>query len=246
MEENSTNAIYWCQQQEPLQRLVYGISHDMGAPLRSVVRFAELLRQRLGERLDEKEQYWLTLLTEGGSQAQAMVDGLLQYSRLQTHQQEHSPFSLAQMLELVVTTQRRETGRSDADIICTGEWPTLTGNPHHWRVLLTALVNNALLYQPLPVADVALAEPRVLIDASVSAGELTLQIDDNGIGVSTSYLADISRPFMRAVNRQEYPGLGMGLSYCERIAQLSNGRLGFGHSPLGGLRVIYQVACDGN
>ncbi len=59
------------------QELVHGISHDMGAPIRSVVQFSQLLQNRLGERLDEKETYWLRLINESGLKVQKMIDAML-------------------------------------------------------------------------------------------------------------------------------------------------------------------------
>lgn len=241
MDNKVFDEIVWCSQGDPLQRLVYGVSHDMGAPLRSIIRFSELLQQRLAERLTDKEKYWLELMCDGGLQAQQMVDSLLQYSRLHTVQQAPTRFSLKKILDMMLLASQRDLNCKDADIHCLGNWPEITANEYQWRLLLGSIVDNALRYQPHNAPDHRI---RVEVSCELNEQSLWLQVDDNGIGVSDAYLAEISRPFMRAVNRAEYAGLGMGLSYCERIAQLNHGNLGFAHSPLGGLRVIYQVDVD--
>ncbi len=224
--------------QDSVQKLVYGLSHDMGAPLRSVVQFCHLLEKRLEGRLDEKERYWLQLICQGGIKAQAMVDALLRYSRLSTRHTPIIRFSLQTLVEAVIKEIVRQKCQQCRPIrsIITAKLPDVTGSFEHWQLLLSCIIENALLYQP---KNDPTHTPEVQIHVDTHGDKTRITIDDNGIGVSESRWSELTRPFMRIHNERDYPGIGMGLSFCDRIAQLHNAHLSFGHSPLGGLAVSY-------
>jgi light-regulated signal transduction histidine kinase (bacteriophytochrome) len=231
-----------------LQQLVYSISHDMGAPLRAVVQFSQLLEKRLKNRLDEKERYWLQLVQQGGEKGQEMLDGLLRYSRLASSDNCVTHFDLGTLVQTVIDTevQKSESRHSKSrypksghTLIArvTSNLPSMDGITDHWRLFFSCVINNAVTYQPKETND---HTPTVLVHCECIEGCNHIQIDDNGIGVSEKQRSELIRPFMRAQSAEDYPGIGMGFSYCDRIAQLHGGYLHFETSPLGGLRVVYS------
>ena len=56
---------------------------------------------------------------------------------------------------------------------------------------------------------------------------VTLEVQDQGIGLPAGSEESIFKPFGRAANAsaQNIPGMGLGLYVCRRIAELHNGRL---------------------
>ncbi len=218
-----------------VQKLIYGISHDMSAPLRAVVQLSQMLKMKAGDKLNDKETYWLQLIEESGSHAQKMIEALLIYSKLTTHRQPDSSFQLIQPLEQAVSALSNITQDKSATIKIEGDWPQYTGCEEQWALLFNCLIHNALLYQSKETEN----HPQVIIRCEQSKQQLVVSVEDNGIGVQESLWPALTTPFKRMQSDKDYLGLGMGLTYCERIAELHNGNLQIKKSTLGGLAVIY-------
>jgi light-regulated signal transduction histidine kinase (bacteriophytochrome) len=124
----------------------------------------------------------------------------------------------------------------DIAIALEGAWPEVVGRLDHWQMLLHQLIANAVLYHPKD--DQHKKQVSICCDSNNHTVQLT--VTDNGLGVSEQMLCAITRPFKRLHTQEDYPGAGMGLSYCDYIAQLNGGVLAFAHADSGGLRVSYS------
>jgi light-regulated signal transduction histidine kinase (bacteriophytochrome) len=221
---------------ESLQKLIYGLSHDMGAPLRSVTQFSSLLAKRLEPKLDEKERYWLQLIQENGEKAQFMLQGLLTYSRLVTKQNPFAVFQLSEAIQSALLFHEKNILNKKASIKYTPTYQSLNGDQTQWELLFKELISNALLFQASNNI------PEILIIENSSDENILLSIEDNGIGVREQDFSNICLPFKRLNGESEYTGLGMGLAFCEKVVTLHNGQISFEKSQLGGLKVTIKIA----
>ena len=64
-------------------------------------------------------------------------------------------------------------------------------------------------------------EPRIHIGVKENKNEWTFSVKDNGIGIEEQYKDKIFQIFQRLHTREEYPGTGIGLAICRRIAEKS-------------------------
>jgi len=226
-------------QNDDVQQIIYSISHDMGAPLRAIVQFSELIRQRLDGRLSEKEAYWLELIQSSGEDAQNMIDALLIYSRLSTHRKPDTDVCLAGLVESAALELTAATTLEETPVNVLTELPELYGCAGHWQTLVSSLLSNALLYHPKTPDHT----PQVNVSFERDERGARFIVEDNGIGVSEAAWSVITNPF-KQLRAPDYKGTGMGLAYCKRIAELQGGQLAFGYSSLGGLRVTYTLPAE--
>jgi len=219
--------------QHSTQEIIYIISHDMGAPLRSVVQFSELLSQRMEDRLDDKERYWFSLIKDNGEKAQNMLDAMLVLSRLSNDDSPHKRLSVKAIIEESINEITVEGTKIDAIIDIADNLPQIQGNHTQLVLFFKSLLKNALLYHPKDYDN----KKYISISYVTDGDNKTLYIEDNGIGVDSDKLNDISTIFKRLHADSQYPGIGMGLAYCERIAEQHNGSLRFECKENKGLKV---------
>lgn len=212
------------------QQLIYAISHNLGAPLRGIVNFSQLLQDSYASQLDDKAKRWLAFLNDEGLQAQAMIAGLLTHSRLSSEVLDKETINLSSLAEKIISLTLVPKVNT-AECVELMPLPTIDGYYEHWFLLFEALITNALLYQKNA------HKPLLKISYWSSDQEFVLRFEDNGIGVTEKNYAQIPLVFKRLHSAKEYPGIGMGLSYVKRILERQQGKLVMNRSALGGLQV---------
>ena len=104
--------------------------------------------------------------------------------------------------------------------------PGIEADPFQMHQLFQNLVSNALKYRKDVVDPV--------INISTQSGEdgnVTILIEDNGIGFDEKYKDKIFQLFQRLHWKNEYGGTGMWLSICKRIAEHHNGSITVNSTP---------------
>ena len=74
--------------------------------------------------------------------------------------------------------------------------------------------------------------------------ELTLTVEDNGIGFDEKYLDRIFTPFQRLHGRNEYEGTGIGLAVCRKIVERHGGTLSAKSKPGKGSTFVAVLPVD--
>jgi PAS domain S-box-containing protein len=82
------------------------ISHDLREPLRAVSGFIELLQIKYKDKLDEKAKEYIELAINGSKNMRNMINGLLQYSRVQSEGSEFSNVSIEECLKTALENLR--------------------------------------------------------------------------------------------------------------------------------------------
>jgi signal transduction histidine kinase len=193
-------------------------SHDLQEPLRKVRTFAARVRETEGESLSERGVDYLRRAEASAERMQKLIEDLLVFSRVATQTRPFVPVDLEQVVGDVLEDLDDLIRRSDATVTV-GKLPTITADPPQMRQLMQNLVSNALKFRREGVA------PAVEISAAVDAGTMTLVVRDNGIGFDQQYSRRIFRVFERLHGRGAYPGTGIGLALCRKIAERHGGTI---------------------
>jgi PAS domain S-box-containing protein len=200
-----------------LQRFAYVASHDLQSPLRSIGGFVQLLKMKYQGRLDEEALDWIDRTVHGIARMQALIQDLLEYSRVDSHPR---PFSRRPLQELLKQTLENLHGpilNAGAQITW-DELPMALCDPGQIVQLLDNLIGNALKYH-------GRESPRIHISAE-SAGDLwTVTVRDNGIGIAPEYHQQIFELFRRLHDNKSYAGTGIGLAICRKIVEHHGGKL---------------------
>jgi signal transduction histidine kinase len=149
---------------------------------------------------------------------QRLIEDLLQYSRLATHGRPFEEVDLDETLAGVLDDLSGEIERTGAQVTA-APLGMLRADPVQMRQLLQNLVSNALKFHRPDV------EPEVRIDATRDERSVRISVQDNGIGFDPRYSQRIFRVFERLNGRSDFPGTGIGLALCRKIAERHQGAI---------------------
>lgn len=106
-----------------------------------------------------------------------------------------------------------------------GHLPKIQGCRMQMRSLFQNLIGNAVKFR------VSGEQHRVAVDAIQSNGVCRINVRDNGIGIPPESQEKIFDLFTRLHTRKDYPGTGIGLALCRRVAENHNGFLSVSSEP---------------
>jgi PAS domain S-box-containing protein len=200
-----------------LEQFAYVASHDLQEPLRTIASYLQLLSRRYKGRLDGDADDFIDFAVNGAKRLQAMIDGLLAFSRAGTRELKRQPVALNELADEVLR-ELAEGIRTGQATVSRGELPTVQGDPLQLAQVLRNLVGNAIKFRR---AD----PPRVRISAEPRDGAWAIAVSDNGIGIAPEDQASLFGVFRRLHGVDAYPGCGIGLAICKRIVERHGGSI---------------------
>jgi PAS domain S-box-containing protein len=209
---------------EELEQFGYVISHDLREPLRMVKSYLALLAQRYRDALDAKANQYIDYAVDGAERMQAMIQALLDLSRVETRGRAFAPTDVEAVLERTRVVLRPAVRETDAEITH-DPLPTVMADEAQLAQVFQNLIANAIKFRREGVP------PRVHVTAregergGEGEGEWIISVTDNGIGIDPEQADRLFRIFQRLHTADEYPGLGLGLALCKRIVERHGGRI---------------------
>lgn len=218
-----------------LERFSYVASHDMQTPLANIARLVQLLQRRLADSLTDRQRELMDLLVASTHDLQQLITDLLALARVGREQIDRSaPVDLNRTMERV-TAQLQGVLEERQVQLDVGPLPVVEGHAVLLEQLLRNLIDNAIKFQPQ-------ARPQVAISARETAEGWELRVRDAGIGIDAEHLQRIFEPFQRLHTREQFPGSGVGLAICRRVARLHGGNIVAESQPGQGTTMIVRLA----
>ena len=202
----------------------YAISHDLKSPLNTLRLLLSELVEIEGDGLDPESAEFVALSFRTMDRAERLIEDVLAYSRSVGGPRETGPVALDAVLAGVRDDLRGDVERTGATLEI-GPLPTVEGTESQLAMLFSNLVANALKF-------VAPGEaPRVCVSASTEGREALVRVADRGIGIAAADAERVFGLFQRLHVAEEYPGTGLGLTLCRRIAAGLGGRVELESAP---------------
>lgn len=199
-----------------LEAFSYSVSHDLRAPFRHIVGYAELLKGYEGAQLSERGHRYIDTIVESAVSAGQLVDDLLSFSQMGRATLHPTQVD---MNRLVAEVRKRVALDTKDRVI---EWrvddlPPVVGDPTMLRLVVQNLVENAVKFTT--GRDPALIE----ISARIDGDETIFHVRDNGAGFDMAYVGKLFGVFQRLHRVEEFPGTGIGLANVKRIVEQRHG-----------------------
>jgi PAS domain S-box-containing protein len=217
-----------------LQQFAYVASHDLQEPLRMISSYLQLIERRYRDRLDQDANDFIDFAVDGANRLQALIIGLLEYSRVRTHGRPFQAVDLGKVVDMVLRDLTLQLVESGAGVEYDG-LPVIMADESQMARLFQNLIANAIKFRSPG------RKPLIRISFEKREGEFVFCVNDNGIGIEPQYYERIFVIFQRLHSREEYPGTGMGLSICKRIVERHGGRIWVDSQPGEGSSFCFTI-----
>jgi signal transduction histidine kinase len=155
-------------------------------------------------------------MTHAAGRMRELITDLLSYSQLQQQKLVFENVDLNSVVEDIVKDMDLVFKEKNATIEISN-LPNIIGNRLRLRQLFANLISNALKYSRKDVS------PSIQVTIVPVGDLIQISVRDNGIGFEEEYKEKIFGLFERLHTRDRFPGTGIGLSICKRIAELHRG-----------------------
>ncbi len=221
-----------------LEQFAYVSSHDLQEPLRAVSGFMTLLETRYRDGLDERARTYIAHAVEGSKRMTQLVDGLLEYARIDSRCGRPSNCATQEALDEVLAAFRPRLEEIGARVTA-ADLPVLGVDRTQMVQLFQNLLGNAVKFRRNDTPC------EIDIGAHRDGSQWVFSVRDNGIGIAAKQFDRIFLIFQRLHTREKYPGTGIGLAICKRIVERHGGRI-WVESEVGvGSRFRFTLPCAG-
>lgn len=197
---------------------ISGLSHDLKAPLTSILGFAQMMRdEELGPDPSAYKDY-PALIHESGETLQARVETLLELMRARSGilDLERAPIDInAAISEVAGTFRPQARGAGVNLVIDVIAHTTALGDRTAYMRIVENLISNAIKYTP--------KGGRVAVTAETYEGQVITCVTDQGTGISGADLGRLAEPFAQGAHTRGREGIGLGLALVKRLVALQDG-----------------------
>lgn len=203
---------------EDLEQFAYAAAHDLQAPLRTMLGFADLLREELQGAASAETLEYLGRLTSSADRMQQLVSGLYRYAQIVGSEQPSENVDLSQLVQGVIAERHADLDPEEVSVEI-GDLPNVLGQPAPLTSVFSNLIDNALKYRS-PKRPLS-----IVINSVRSGAQTTISIKDNGKGFDMRDADRVFGLFKQLGPRARNQGLGMGLALCRKIVERHGGSI---------------------
>ena len=196
-----------------LQEFAHIAAHDLKTPLRAIGTLADWILTDYGDKFDEQGKEHVRLLVSKARNMSALVDDVLQYSRLGQDDHKRQPIELNAMLSEIIAGI---VPPENIEITVGSNLPTIMCEETQVFQIFQNLLTNAVKYMDKP-------EGRIEVGCAEENNFWKFSIADNGPGIDEKYFEKIFRIFQTLSPRDGIDSTGIGLSIVRKIVELNGG-----------------------
>jgi light-regulated signal transduction histidine kinase (bacteriophytochrome) len=229
--ESDERAEELARSNEALDRFAYIASHDLREPLRTMLRYMQLLERQHDSALQTSAREYIAKTIAGARQMNQLISDLHTHSRI-GREGKFTDVECAAILQEVCGNLRAAIDENRAQITA-DPLPTVRAVRSEIVLLLQNLLQNALKFR-------AALPPVIHVGARRQDSDWLFWVEDNGIGIEPQYLERIFGIGERLHGRK-IAGTGFGLANCRKIVDHHGGRIWAESQPGAGSKFLFTL-----
>lgn len=198
-----------------LEQFAYVASHDLKAPLRAIANLSEWIEEDLHGQLAAENQRQMLLLRGRVHRMEALINGLLEYSRVGRTKAALEQVSVQVLLEEVVDSLAPP---DTFTIAIAPNLPTFTTKVMLLRQVFSNLISNAIKHHDRP-------DGHITITVQEQGAFYEFSVADDGPGIDANYHTKVFVIFQTLEARDTKESTGIGLAIVKRIVEAEGGSI---------------------
>lgn len=214
------------RQREQQRQFISGIAHDLRNPLTALKGYIDLLSMTQAPLPPERIQETFSFLSGQIDRMNRLIEDFLEASRIDAGSLtlNLSRIDLRSVVDECVRLFSSSSARHVLRAELPGEAVMIQGDQARIAQVFNNLLSNAIKYSP--------AGGEVLIQCRTEGGQALVSVADRGIGIPLEDREEIFQPFRRhSQTREQFPGVGLGLSVSKKIVEAHGGRIEMASDP---------------
>ena len=211
------------------------ISHELRTPLTTLLGNARLLKRR-GEQLSAIERHDVAAdLEMDAVRLNAVIQNMLVLSHAgASGEVEMEPLRLERLAALAIEEFAVRNPHRTVKFECVPPLPLVLANPTYYQQILGNLLGNAAKYSP--------AEGAITVQLAADGPVMATRVLDEGAGIPDAELRHVFDPFYRSNRHTSVYGIGLGLTVCQRLAEIQGGTISVRNRPEGGCEFTFTTS----
>ena len=203
-----------------------------------VASYTQLLAKRYQGKLDAAADDYIKFAVDGAKKMQQLIIDLLTYGQVGKQGYKFRTISSEAALSAALQNLAAAIRESEA-VIRSGPLPPVWADPTQLERLFRNLLGNAVKFRRS-------RQPEIHVSGEESDAEWHFWVADNGIGIDPQHADRIFQLFQQLHTREEYPGTGIGLPICRKIAERHGGRIWVESQPGHGATFHFTISKSGS
>jgi PAS domain S-box-containing protein len=217
-----------------LDQFAYIVSHDLKAPLRAINNLSEWIEEDLGESASSDIKTNLNLLRGRTHRLQALVDGILEYSRIG---KIHLKTDLVDTDKLLQDLMDNLDVPRNFKIIKKNKLPVIPVNRFRIEQVFMNLIGNAIKYHDKESGIIE-------IDYEKTNDFHQFSVADDGPGIALEFHEKVFMIFQTLQPRDTVESTGVGLSIVKKIIDEIGGKVWIESLPGKGAKFIFNIPAN--
>ncbi|MBX7137327.1 MAG: PAS domain-containing sensor histidine kinase [Oligoflexia bacterium] len=208
------------EKNKELRDFTYMVSHDLKAPIFTIKGMVSILSEEYGPTLPGDAKDLLEHIATATGRLDQLVKSVLEYARISATDTKPVRISTTEVLNELMTELKPQLEARHAVIKMADNLPDVMADKLRLYQIFSNLLGNALKYsspERAPVIEISALQAPL-------GRNVTIAIQDNGLGIPADKLELVFRPFQR-VHKQVAEGSGIGLACVKRLVEKFGGEV---------------------
>jgi signal transduction histidine kinase len=204
------------QTHDELDRFVYSASHDLSAPLKSILGLITISRL---EKDSSKHEEYINKIEASAVKLDSFIKEILDYSRNSRLENEIEMINVRELIHEVFENFKHIEHFHTIDISIRDQVPQIKADRMRMKIILNNLLSNAIKYQRYNNGH----KPAISIQSELNHRYVLMHVKDNGHGIREEYQSKIFKMFFRGTT--ESSGSGLGLYIAKEAVEKMEGKI---------------------
>jgi len=204
------------QANKELDRFVYSVSHDLSAPLRSILGLINISRI---ENDELRLRFYIDNIESSVNKLENFINEILDYSRNERQKVTLEDVNLLDLCREILDNLKFQENFSSICIDLKGiSTDPIRSDKMRLKIILNNLLSNAIKFQSPQKSD-----QYIRVSSRAIGEKYVIEVEDNGDGIKSEHKGKIFEMFFRGTQRSR--GSGLGLYIAREAAEKIQGKI---------------------